>query len=145
MRAGIRTALRWGYVVVAVCLLLLGCSSRALAQDDEIEAMVAAEAAEAAAAAEVEVVASEAEAATEVGLGPILGDFTTAADDAVADSSQVIGPIANLTADPVLGDGDVVGVVAEAPVAEIDAESHGAASDGVGVTVTLARRDTPSY
>ena len=106
--AGIRTALRWGYVAAAVCLLLLGCSSRALAQDDEIDAILAAEAAEAAAAAQVEVLAAETEAATEVGLVPILGDFTTAADDAVADSSAVIGPIANLTADPVLGDGEFI-------------------------------------
>ena len=39
---------------------------------------------------------------------PTLGDFTTAADEAVADSSEVIGPVANLTADPVLGDGEFV-------------------------------------
>ena len=42
--AGIRAALRWGYVAVAVCLLFLGCSSRALAQDDEVDAILAAEA-----------------------------------------------------------------------------------------------------
>ena len=106
--AGIGAALRWGYVAVVMCLMIFGCSSRALAQDDEVDAILAAEAAEAAAAAEVEVVASEAEAATEVDLVPILGDFTTAADEAVADSSEVIGPVANLTADPVLGDGEFI-------------------------------------
>ncbi len=106
--AGIRAALRWVCVVVAVCLLFVGCSGRALAQDDEIDALLAAEAAEAQAAAEVESLAFEAEAATEVDLGPMLGAFTTEEDEAVAESSEVIGPVANLTADPVLGDGEFI-------------------------------------
>ena len=106
--AGIRAALRWGYVAVAVCLLFLGCSSRVLAQDEEVDAILAAETAEALAAAEVEVVAAEFEAATEVDFVPMLGAFTTEADAAVADSSEVVGPIANLTADPVLGDGEFI-------------------------------------
>jgi len=106
--AGIRAALRGGFVAVAVCLLFLVCSSRALAQDEEVDAIIAAEQAEALAAAMAEGFAAEAEAATAVDLVPALGAFTGAADEAVADSSEVIGPVANLSADPVLGDGEFV-------------------------------------
>ncbi len=106
--AGIGAALRGLYVAGVVSLLFLGCSGRALAQDDEVDAILAAEAAEAQAMAEVEVSVSEVEAATAVDLVPELGAFTAGADEAVAETSEVIGPIANLTADPVLGDGEFV-------------------------------------
>ena len=90
--AGIRAALRWGCVAVAVCLLFLGYSGRVLAQGEEAEALIDAEAAEAQAIAMAGEFAFEAEAATAVDLSPMLGTFTTEADEAVADSSEVSSP-----------------------------------------------------
>jgi RHS repeat-associated protein len=98
--------LRWGFVAVAVCLLSLVWASRTLAQVDEVDAILDAEAAEAQAMAVVEV-AIEEEATAAMAI-PQFEAFTAEADETLSESSEIIGPIANLTADPVLGDGEFV-------------------------------------
>jgi hypothetical protein len=50
----------------------------------------------------------EEEVAMAAAIVPQLGAFTAEADETVAESSEIVGPITNPTADPVLGDGEFV-------------------------------------
>src|SRR5258708_1348030 len=102
--ARVRVVLQLMALAVAICLPSLS-ANRALAQEEEVDALLAADAAEAQALAQAEVFMAEEEATLETTILPQVGAFTAAADEALAESSAVIGPVANPTADPVLGDG----------------------------------------
>src|SRR5262249_1778098 len=101
-------AIRSPLVAGAVFVVCAGWLATARAQEEEADLVLAEEYAEAMAGVYATEFAMEEEAMEVTSLAPMLSNFTAPDDEAVAESSQIIGPTVNPTADPILGDGEFV-------------------------------------